>query len=83
MSLISTGENCWEGTYIGFHDEPTPTKTHVWTIRTTSGDPLGKIKWYAPWRKYCFYPIGGCVFETVCLGEIIQFIKDRMQDRKK
>lgn len=31
---------------------------------------LGFIKWYGPWRKYCFYPADGTIFDPSCLLEI-------------
>lgn len=31
---------------------------------------LGHIKWYGPWRKYCFYPDAKTLFCQACLGEI-------------
>jgi len=45
-----------------------------------NGAILGQIKWYGAWRKYCFWPSPGSitVFETQCLGDIINFINKLM-----
>lgn len=65
---------------------PRYRKTDVYDIFTKDNQHfLGKIKWHAPWRKYCFYPTTGIVtiFETQCLKDIIAFIDSLMQERKK
>jgi len=51
-------------------------KTEVWEIYTRGLDTyLGIIKWYAPWRRYCFFPVRETVFEEVCLRDIAKFIE--------
>lgn len=58
-------------------------KTLTYDVRTKDTDfKLGEIKWYGPFRAYSFFPEAGCVFEVVCLGDIISFIKDLMEQRK-
>lgn len=52
----------------------------VWT--KGKGQCLGDIRWYGPWRKYCFYPCQNTIFETQCLTDIIEFIKKLMEERK-
>jgi len=44
---------------------------------------LGKIKWHAPWRKYCFFPEGNTIWDLNCLKEVNDFIVALMRDRKK
>jgi len=41
-------------------------KSHVW---------LATIKWYAPWRQYCFYPEPEMIFNRGCLEDILDFIE--------
>lgn len=43
---------------------------------------LGQIKWYGPWRKYAFFPEPNTIFETDCLTDITNFIKNLMLERK-
>ena len=66
--------------------EPRPAKmmTDIYYIRTKDGNTmLGQIRWYAPWRKYSFFPYESTVFETQCLCDIVAFINKLMEDRKK
>ena len=39
-----------------------------------NGVTLGKVKWYAPWRRYTFHPASATIFDRSCLLEIIAFI---------
>ena len=46
-------------------------KTREWTVCSGDyGPELGVIKWYAPWRKYCFFPKPDTLFEQDCLSDI-------------
>lgn len=59
-------------------------KTDWFTVcNKESGDYLGIVKWYAPFRKYSFFPKGGIVLEPVCLGHISEFLTELMEERKK
>jgi len=31
---------------------------------------LGEIRWYAPWRRYCFFTFGQIILDRGCMGEI-------------
>jgi hypothetical protein len=45
------------GNYMEAEVTEIKPKTLVWTIRNkNNGYVLGWVKWYAPWRQYCFYP---------------------------
>lgn len=55
-------------------------KTRVWAVMTTDGAHcLGRIGWYAPWRKYGFitggerYQHEQVILEEVCLRDIADF----------
>lgn len=50
--------------------------------RADDGFRLGIIKWYAPWRQYCFFPDSGCVFSKGCLNDIENFIQELMDKRQ-
>lgn len=43
---------------------------------------LGQIHWYAPWRRYCFFPYGNTLFDASCLREITTQIEALMEARK-
>lgn len=57
--------------------------TKIWEVTTRKETiPLGHIRWYSPWRKYCFFPLGGTVYAASCLGSISEFIGREMRLRK-
>lgn len=69
--------------WIRFEQLESKTKTSVYNVIAKEGDTkLGQIKWYAPWRKYSFFPAPNTLFETQCLSDIVSFITDRMNERK-
>ncbi len=62
--------------YIHFDLIKMKPKTQVWGCFNNSSDgKLGEIKWYGPWRQYCFFPFGETVFNMGCLTDINHFIK--------
>ena len=44
---------------------------------------VGMIKWYAHWRRYCFFPNSNCIFDVSCLLEISKHIEGLMSQRKE
>jgi len=40
-----------------------------------SGERIGSVYWYNPWRKYCFFPAPGTVYEQDCLRDIADFVE--------
>ncbi len=73
-----------EGKWIRFEKQPQKDgmKTSVYLIVTTDGNSLGEIKWFASWRKYCFFPNTNTLYETDCLSDIVKFLNKLMLDRK-
>lgn len=58
-------------------------KTDQWMVLSVSnGDNLGVIRWYGPWRQYCFFPSMACLFSAGCLQAISQFIREEMEARR-
>lgn len=57
-------------------------KTKIWDVYNGTM-VLGLVKWYAPWRRYCFCPIDGSLFDVSCLREIINFIDSEMLSRPR
>jgi hypothetical protein len=50
-------------------------KTSVWHCHNNqSVELLGEIKWYAPWRQYCYFTIGQAVYSVSCHQDINDFI---------
>lgn len=63
--------------YIEFKVLEQKTKTAVYEVKSIHRNiSLGVIKWYCPWRQYCFFPISDTIWNIGCLNEIINFIKE-------
>jgi hypothetical protein len=53
-----------------------PPKTSVWDCKNIrSGTVLGIVKWYGPWRRYCYFPEVQAVYSAGCLDDISRFIR--------
>jgi hypothetical protein len=46
-----------------------------------NGSFLGYINWRPGWRKYVFTP-HEAVFDSICLQDIVDFLKNLMEQRK-
>jgi hypothetical protein len=55
----------------------------VWACRNGIDARLGIIKWFSHWRRYVFYPDAGALFDAACLKDIVDFIEQLMDERKK
>ena len=54
-----------------------------WSCRNnTSGGELGIVEWYTGWRRYCYWPVGREVYSAGCLGDIMDFIDQLMEQRR-
>ena len=69
--------------YIDYELIEEKPKTDVYQVYSRSSfDELGIIKWYAPWRQYCFFPEEGTVWSKGCLNEVNDLIKKFMEEWK-
>jgi len=70
--------------YLIFEDQEIPKKkTKVINVININADEvIGMIKWYGPWRQYCFFPEFDTVWNTTCLIDVNEVIGNLMQDRK-
>jgi hypothetical protein len=57
-------------------------KTKIWSVYCANLY-LGEIKWYAPWRQYCFAPIPYSLFDHSCLMELAEFCNDNTKNHRK
>lgn len=49
-------------------------KTAIYSVSTKEGGAnLGAVRWYAPWRKYAFFPRPETLYEQDCLRDIAAF----------
>lgn len=62
---------------------PPKRKTDSWGV-SCKGHPLGTVKWYAGWRRYCFFPTlsTGTLFDASCLKELAEFCDTKTQEHK-
>jgi len=59
-------------------------KTNVYEVSAQADNfPLGRIAWYAHWRKYVFEPNSKCIFEERCLRDIAQFCEEETKAQKE
>lgn len=73
-----------ESKYLEYFKAGHTGKTDVYDILSkSSGAVLGHIKWYGPWRQYCFFPSLQTVFNPDCLNHINGFISEQMAERKR
>jgi hypothetical protein len=61
--------------YLHFVKIQEKPKTSVWSCQTRSGDELGKVEWYGPWRQYCYFPTQQAVYSSGCMDDISDFLK--------
>jgi len=55
--------------------------TQIWNVESAhTGIGLGSVKWYAPWRRYAFYP-SPALFDSACLQEVARFLDGQMTVR--
>ena len=70
------------GRFIIFEPRPSAPKTKVWAVCSKDGGIIGRVSWYGPWRKYCFFPQPDTVYEQICLREIAQFCERETQKHR-
>jgi hypothetical protein len=59
-----------------------PRKTLQWEVRPVAdaGNPLGEVRWYGRWRKYCFFAEPSTIYEQDCLRDIAQFCEEKTKE---
>lgn len=70
--------------WIEFIEVPSPYKTKIFEVLSKrNGGRLGHVMWFSRWRQYSFYPDNGMVFDRTCLTDIIAFVQELMDERKR
>ena len=75
--------------YLGLVTVESPAqgrlKTYIWTVYggAGAGARLGQVKWYGPWRRYCFFPEPATLFDTSCLDEIRSWLEMATKHHKE
>lgn len=53
-------------------------KTASWGVSSTGLVPLGHVRWFSQWRRYCFFPLDQhLVFDAECLRELAEFLQSQ------
>lgn len=71
--------------YLSFHKHPScaTRKTEIWDVLNGGNQNLlGQIRWYAPWRRYCYSPAGPQWMDATCLQEVTNFLTTEMARHK-
>jgi len=69
--------------YISFEQVSDTGKTTIWQCRNNNlGNHLGIIKWYGPWRQYCYFPTNQGIYSRGCMDDINGFMNQLMEARK-
>ena len=74
-----------KGPWLKFEEwaNPAQRKTKIWEVTSTQGSwSLGEVKWFAPWRRYCFEPLS-CILDASCLREIANFCESETKKHKE
>ena len=71
--------------YIYFEMIEQKPKTQVWAVqtRTNPSERIGLVKWYGPWRHYCFFPEPDTIYSDRCMLRIGQFIEELNQKHRE
>lgn len=57
---------------------------HVWSIKEAPMTAhLGIVKWFAPWRKYAFFPAEQTLYEQDCLRDLAEFVEVETVKQRK
>ena len=67
-----TENTIYKGTYFFITKiKEVKRKTPIYYIFEYNTNCIGEIKWYSPWRKFCFYPDKDTVWDNKCLNEVM------------
>ena len=62
--------------YIHFKKIEVKSKTAIWSCRNNhTNSQLGMVKWYGPWRQYCYFDESMAVYNVGCLEDINEFLQ--------
>lgn len=68
--------------YINFKLIEQKPKTGIYQCcNNKSGVEIGIVKWYSPWRQYCFLPSADTIFNKGCMEYINDFIEFATKNR--
>lgn len=57
-------------------------KTPIYYVISRDMTPIGEIKWFSHWRKFCFFAYDNSIWDNKCLQEIINLMEKYNNDWK-
>jgi protein tyrosine phosphatase len=61
--------------HLSFERLATKNKTAVEAVVSVrTGEEIGLVKWYSPWRRFAFFPNEKTVWDAGCLKEVSEEI---------
>lgn len=67
----------YKSDYFYITEEILPNrKTPIYNIINNNNLKIGQIRWYGPWRKFCFYPDSDTIWDNKCLQDVLNIIND-------
>jgi hypothetical protein len=68
--------------WLRFEEHAPKPKTKVFgVVSLHTGRCVGRVAWFAPWRRYGLYPGNGEFFDVACLRQVTRFCVDLMKER--
>lgn len=75
--MNSPKKSVYSGKYLAIHKEDNaggPT-TRYRIMAKKPPHLIGWIRWYGPWREWCFLPCEGTVWTATCLSDVLYAVK--------
>lgn len=57
--------------------------TKIFSVYATNGSFLGQIKWYGPWRKYCYHAVASQILDANCMYELMEKLSEETNKHKE
>lgn len=54
-----------------------------YVVNRRSGTTIGLIRWYGPWRAFCFFPEANTVWSCGCLADLHEALETIAQKHKE
>ena len=69
--------------FLEFRRRPTLARTRRWVVVSrVTGDEVGRIRWYAPGRRYTFQTRPReTILDASCVREVAVFLEFQMRER--
>jgi hypothetical protein len=57
-------------------------KKLVYLCGNKSGEDLGRVEWYGPWKQYCFVDTCNGIYSQSCMNDIANFLSQLNVSKK-